>query len=75
MSKFLHEHAGSGCGTSAAELGIVWPSLPWTCPRCGQRFERHDRTIATLGVFRYDSPESATFLCAGCDLATFHEST
>lgn len=57
MSKFLHRDAINEAGAPSAEafdaaerLGIVWPALPWTCPKCGIIYENHAQTIATLDL-------------------------
>jgi hypothetical protein len=72
MSKFLHADAvGSQTGDSATSLGIKWPDLPWCCQGCGQEFDSHKTTVATLDVEHYEHPGRATFLCMCCDLFTF----
>jgi hypothetical protein len=71
MSKFVHHANLPGVvGPTTDELvGIKWPSFPWKCPGCRELYETPVDAfiIATLDQ-PLDKPETATFLCATCDL-------
>jgi hypothetical protein len=36
------------CLKDAAELGVKWPDLPWTCPDCRHEFAAHSHTTAVV---------------------------
>ena len=58
-------------------LDVPWPTLPWSCPGCGERFYDHDGTVATAGPSTFSGAQArqatpaekqkATFLCVPCD--------